>query len=293
MARQKGRPFAELLAAFQAKMDGIPPELRRFVPEYLCYRMLQDQRKAWANRVLQATRKDAKVAWATVLSPEDKALLAVTGGQIGDGMESMEKAAARGLEAIRDTDWFQSVALPAAKGYIGAHTACALLVGIGTPSRFATIGKLWAYCGLDVRAGRAPSTWRRVAKQDDNDRAALVAWRACRTTETDEQSHYRYNDHLLSALFNLSEVWNKASVRVKDSDGNPVLKDDGKVEYALDPNCWWRHEWDRLKAEEQTARPGLRPSFYHAKARRKVLRVFLRDLWRLWLEWELAREGAA
>ena len=273
MAKRKGPKWEEILARFQAKIESIPPELRLFVSEYMCYRATQDQRKAWANRLLAATKEGGKVAWASVFSAVEREGLAKEFAPIAKALEHVEGTWQYRLEKIKDTSWFQEVIVPASRGYCGANTACAILVHIGDPSRFATVGKLWKYCGLDVRGGHAPSLLRMKGEEAP------------------------YCTPLLTALYMLSETWNRSSKRVPilDLNGEPVRDESGKAlaQYVRDDNCVWRDAWEQMKDQERARRPGERPAFYHNKARRKLLRKFMSEVWKRWLQWQVEHEAAA
>lgn len=289
MPKGDGVPYEELLRRFGDKMAMIPTELRTFVPVYIAYRAIQNQRKAWGNRVVAATRDDSKVFWAHAMDQGQKAILAESSFDVTDGFVRAERKIQKHLEAIKQTEWWSEVVQPAAEGYIGTNTACGLLYHIGSALRFSTPAKLWVYCGLDVRGGYAPSTIRNNPERiTPEGRQAIVEW--------DEQhgdgAHLRYNTPVLALLYELAETWNKRSIPVRDENGNYVTAEvDGRVKrvYQLDPECVWRSRWDRLKREEMDRRPGEKPWFYHNKARRKVLRKFIGDLWRLWGEWESGR----
>ena len=294
MPKRDGIPFEELLARFQEKLAMVPPDMHRFVALYLAYRAMQRQRVSWGNRVVAATEKDSRVAWAHALDDGGKALIAESSAEVAKAFKLVEGRLQRQMEAIKGTEWFREVVLPAGRGYVGANTACALLANLGSASRFATVGKLWVYCGLDVRGGRAPSMWRRVVggKRTADDQGAVAEWIA-RNPDRGPGSEMKYNDGMLSVLYQLSETWNKASVRVPvlAADGQQGVGEDGKPQwaYTLDPDCSWRQDWDALKAAERERRPDERPAFHHNKARRKVLRKFMADLWRLWIDWEAKR----
>lgn len=186
---KKPLSYQELRKAFQEKVNGIPEECHEALIVWRLFQHTQKLRIAIANKARQAEGIESKVFWAKGIPDVFTNGLLIL-GQYRDTLQKDEqKLARRADKLMRETEWFRTVARPAAENNgMGGILACELMWCIGKASRFASFGKIVRYAGLHVWPnGKAPG--RRKGYKID------------------------YNIKLKRALFNLTEVW------LKDADG--------------------------------------------------------------------------
>ena len=244
--------YEELVERFRAKVGSIPEECHEAIMLWKMAREVQSARIAGENNIRQVLETVKKVFWGDEI-PENikRVMLRGEDKQLSD-LRKYEDTLARGAEkAFKNTRWYNEVAIPAAEGVgLGPMLAGQLLWQIGCASRFPSFGRIVRYAGLDVtQEGKAPK--RR--------KGARITW----------------SPELRTALFKLTEVWNKM------------------------PESVWRARWDGIKAWYREKYPekevyeegGKKKTRYndghiHNMARRKVQREFLRNLYHLWIEYE-------
>lgn len=166
-------------------------------------------------------------------------------------------------------------------GGIGPILAGGLIAWIGDISKFPTISKLWAYAGLN--------TSYVLCECEDKHKQMVAVWR----------------EGLLCRHLNC----NKPLVHVEDMSETPARKA-GYNSYwnpKLKMHCWkigeqfvktkgfYRDLYDKYKAYEQQLHPkevkvGNKTLYtkghIHARAKRKVVKVFLANLWMAWRKLE-------
>jgi len=151
---------------------------------------------------------------------------------------------------------------------VGEKQAARLLAAIGDPATRTNPSQLWAYCGLHVVNGQAP-TRRRGEKGNWNDEARKRVWVIA---EACVKAGVRKSDDVDDALF-------------YDTNGRYALSDYGQV--YLDArekhnDALHQHPCVRCGPKGHPAEPGtpLSRSHQQARAYRAVMKQILLDLWR-------------
>lgn len=160
--------YKDLLARFQAKIAAIPAECREAMGWLYVYRQLQEQRKRLGNRALQMLGNGRRVFWANALAAEVAQSMGERLAAAAEKVHEQEREAEKQLRRLlMPTDWYRSVAVPAARGEgisknNGALSAAKLLWAFGSASRFSSFGRIVRYAGLAPENGRAPRPRRGV-----------------------------------------------------------------------------------------------------------------------------------
>ena len=151
---------------------------------------------------------------------------------------------------------------------VGEKQAARLLAAIGDPATRTNPSQLWAYCGLHVVNGQAP-TRRRGEKGNWNDEARKRVWVIA---EAAVKAGVRKSDDVDDSLF-------------YDVNGRYALSDYGQV--YLDArekhaDALHQHPCVRCGPKGHPAEPGtpLSRSHQQARAYRAVMKRILLDLWR-------------
>ena len=153
---------------------------------------------------------------------------------LGGELKRLERQADRELLRMLEgmpiwKEWMRDV-----RG-VGPRLAAGFVSEIFDIGRFATISKLWAYCGMHVVNGRAP---RKMKGQQAN-----------------------WNSRLRRLLFNLTDCFMKSK-------------------------GFYRREYERCRAKEDSLYPDLSASHRQMRARRRVAKLFLAHLWTKWRQLE-------
>jgi hypothetical protein len=179
--------YEELFERFRQKMAMIPRECWPAMGWLYAHRHLQEQRLRLENRARQLMASDKQVFWARVLPAEVADPIGVVVAGAISSIEKYEEKVKEGLtNAMRNTSWFLTVAVPAAQNSgitrsTGELSAAKILWAIGSARRFATFGKIVKYCGLAPEDGHC-------AKRRRGHKCG-------------------YNPQAFQSLFDLSECW--------------------------------------------------------------------------------------
>lgn len=131
---------------------------------------------------------------------------------------------------------------------LGEKTVARLLGSIGDPywhtveDRPRRVGELWAYCGMDVRGGKAPRRTKGT-QSNWNSEARKRVWLIAKSVEKQSSGKYR------------------------------TIYDTSKLQYSMNP-----HTQDCAQCKAKAGEP-LKPGHAQARALRKVAKEVLKDLW--------------
>jgi ribosomal protein L37AE/L43A len=149
---------------------------------------------------------------------------------------------------------------------VGDHTAAKLLAQIDDPAKFETISKLWRFCGYAVIDGEI----------DKPTKGEVLC----------------YNRRLKSELFLVAEnfirhqtpvyaqVYYEEKGRQKGLHPNPVCTKCGGIA------CQRGQSWVCPECKASGRSINFTPAHLHARALRKMIKIFLGHLWLKWREYE-------